>query len=130
MKQISKSKNNPIQYQITEYISKNTKKAIRGFSELSTEGRCYRVFYNFRIINNTPQGLKLTTWGKNQLGKHFNSYEFDNEALLNGKVLMKLDSAMEWPYYVSRNKIVLFNETDAAWFRLNGQNLADYINIL
>lgn len=130
MKQISKSNNKSIQYQISEYIAENTKKPIQGFTELSIEGKCYRVFDNFRVINNVPQGLKLTTWGKNQLSKHFKCYEFDNDALLNGKVLLKLDSAMEWPYYVSRNKIALFNETDAAWFRLNGQNLADYINIL
>lgn len=91
---------------------------------------CYRMFDNFRVNHNIPQGLRLTTWGKNQLAKHFQSYEFENQALLNGKVLIKLDDAMEWPYYVSRAKLVLFNETDAAWFRLNGENLQEYIELL
>jgi hypothetical protein len=66
----------------------------------------------------------------NRLSKFFDCFSFDHSNILNGAVLIKLDSAMEWPYYVSKSKVVFFNETDAAWYRLNGENLQEYAKLL
>lgn len=122
------STSNHIQYQIVKYIEENAERSLKDYSELSEVEKCYKVFDNFRLKNNIPQGLKLTRWGMTRLSKHFAVYEFTNDSLLNGKVLLKLDRVMKWPYYVSQNNIALFNSTDSAWFKLNGSNLADYLD--
>jgi hypothetical protein len=122
--------NEPIQYQIVNYINKNLLRPIKDFSDCSLQEKCYRVFANYRNSNDQPKGLRLTTWGKSRLEKSFESYKFETDTELTGKILVKLDEAMIWPYYVNKKTVVLFNQTDAAWFKINGSSLDNYINII
>lgn len=121
---------NPIQYQIVEYIDKNLLRPVSGYSDLNQIDKCYQVFDNFRMKGDAPTGIRLTTWGKNRLAKGFESYKFENTVDLTGKILLKLDEAMTWPYYVNKKTVILFNQTDAAWYKLNGESLADYVNLI
>tara|TARA_Y100000389_G_C17175828_1_gene371455 strand:+ start:137 stop:514 length:378 start_codon:yes stop_codon:yes gene_type:complete len=122
--------NTPIQYQIVEYITKDLLRPVQYFSEYNLQEKCYRVFANYRLSNNQPKGIRLTTWGKSRLVKAFDSYTFESDTDLTGKILIKLDEAMTWPYYVNKKTVILFNQTDAAWFKINGSSLKDYINII
>lgn len=120
----------PIQYQIVEYIDNSLLRPIQDYSELNMQDKCARVFSNFRMVNGEPKGIRLTTWGKSRLAKSFDTYKFENQSELTGKILVKLDEAMTWPYYVNKKSIVLFNQTEAAWFKLNGESLDQYINLI
>ena len=122
--------NEPIQYQIIHWITQRLRKPISEFSELSIQDKCFRVYSNFRIKEDIPHGLKLTTFGKNLLGRFFDQYKYENDCLLNGKVLLKLDEAMIWPYYVNKKNVIFFSQEDSAWFRLNGSKLESYIDII
>jgi hypothetical protein len=122
--------NTPIQYQIVEYITQDLLRPVKNFSEYDLQEKCFRVFANYRLSNNQPKGIRLTNWGKSRLVKSFDSYTFETDTELTGKILVKLDDAMTWPYYVNKKTVVLFNQTDAAWFKINGGSLKDYINII
>ena len=37
---------------------------------------------------------------------------------------------MKWPYYLGRRIVIFYSQEDAAWFRLNGQNLNRYIDYI
>jgi len=120
----------PIQFQIVDFIDRELLRPVQGYSNLTQVDKCYQVFSNFRVKDNKPTGIRLTTWGKNRLSKSFESYKFENTVEITGKILLKLDEAMTWPYYVNKKTVILFNQTDAAWYKLNGESLADYINLI
>jgi len=121
-----------LQYQIIEKITEDLLRPIKGYSECSLNEQCYRVFDNFRVDSKTnkPKGLKLTTWGLSRLSKLYDSYTFEHDIDMKGKILIKLDNAMVWPYYVNRKKVVFFSGEDASWFKLNGTSLEEYTEIL
>jgi hypothetical protein len=125
-------KNEPIQYQIISYIDKNLKKPIRGYSELEEYNKCHRIFHNFRVKDNKPIGIRLTTFGNSILHRYFDQYKYEDKILLNGKVVMKLDEAMMWPYYLNerKGKVIFYSQEDSAWFKLNGGKLVDFITII
>ena len=124
------SKNEPLQYQIINWLDNRLTRSIKGYTECNLQDKCFRVFSNFRIDNDKPVGIKLTRFGNSIMGRYFDKYDYENECLLNGKVLVKLDEAMTWPYYVNNKKVVFYSQEDSAWFRLNGSKLENYIDII
>ena len=122
----------PIQYQIIEWLDARLRKTkpIRDYTNCNMQDKCARIFSNYRIEDQNPTGIKLTRFGNTMLGRHFDKYGYENECLLNGKVLLKLDEAMRWPYFVNQKKVVFYSQEDSAWFRLNGSKLESYIDII
>ena len=43
---------------------------------------------------------------------------------------LKLDQNMEWPYYFTKKKFVLFHQDDAAWFKLNSSDIGAFIEVI
>lgn len=127
---MTSEKNEPIQYQIISYVDKHLKRSITGYSELEQYNKCHRFFHNFRIKDEKPIGIRLTTFGNSVLGRFFDRYKYEDEILLNGKVLIKLDQAMIWPYYLNKKKVIFYSQEDSAWFKLNGGKLEDFITII
>ena len=124
--------NDPIQFQIISWLDERLKntKPIRGYTECNLQDKCARIFSNYRLDEDRPIGIKLTRFGNTMLGRHFDKYAHENDCLLNGKVLLKLDEAMTWPYFVNQKKVVFFSQEDSEWFRLNGSKLENYIDII
>ena len=116
------SKSKHIQYQIAEYIQ-NSLRENNYLANATLVEVCYAVFDNFRISNDIPKGLRLSTMGNRYMSKHFESFGFDLQEPLIGVVLINLDKAMTRPYYLTKKKVVLYDENDAAWFRLGGNDL-------
>jgi len=113
----------PIQYQIAEFISKNLSRTIKNFTDQSPEDQCYSLFQNFRLVDNEPTGLRLTSLGHKLMSRHFAATEFYLEKPIVGIVLVNLDQAMTRPYYLSKKKVAFYDEHDAAWYKLGGEDL-------
>jgi hypothetical protein len=103
---------------------------IKNYSDLPLYDKCRAVFDNFRIRNSVPVGLKLTKFGNRLLKKHFQCYSYDTPISLTGKVLLSLDAAMTWPYYVDDTKIVFYSELDAGQFKLGGSDLGYFTEVI
>jgi hypothetical protein len=87
------------------------------------------VFVNYRIVSGVPNGLRLTNFGNKILSKHYQTYKYSIEDEINNLVLVSLDKSMKWPYYLGTrsNHVVFYSEEDAAWFRLNGNKITNYV---
>lgn len=73
----------------------------------------------FRVFKNA-KGTRFTGLGFELAGFLWKTYSVklpDNYRVLN-KTLLMLDQRMEWPYYLSKRKLVLFSEIDAFEFTL------------
>ena len=105
------SKNEPLQYQIINWLDNRITRSIKGYTECNLQDKCFRVFSNFRIDNNKPVGIKLTRFGNSIMGRYFDKYDYENECLLNGKVLLKLDEAMTWPDGTVQKGTCTYNAT-------------------
>jgi hypothetical protein len=73
----------------------------------------FRVFKNNKGTRFTGLGFDLASF----LWQTYTVKLPDNYKILN-KTLLMLDSKMEWPYYLSKKKLVLFSEMDAFEFSL------------
>jgi hypothetical protein len=87
------------------------------------------VFTNYRVGSGIPKGLRLTNFGNKILSKHYQTYKYSIEDEINNLVLVSLDKSMKWPYYLGTrsNHVVFYSEEDAAWFRLNGNKITNYV---
>lgn len=87
------------------------------------------VFVNYRLDNGVPKGLRLTNFGNKILSKHYQAYKYPIEDEINNLVFVSLDKSMKWPYYLGTrsNHVVFYSEEDAAWFRLNGNKITNYV---
>ena len=104
---------------------------ILGEPQSFNEEETYRIlFENYRKINEQHHGLRLTAFGNNLLSKHYDSYKYNHEEKVLNKVYIVLDKSMKWPYYLGRRIVIFYSQEDAAWFRLNGQNLNSYIDYM
>ncbi len=99
----------------------------QSFSEEET----YRIlFENYRKIDNQHHGLRLTSFGNSLLSKHYDFYKYKHEEKILNKSFIVLDKSMKWPYYLGRQIVIFYSQEDAAWFRLNGQNLNRFIDYM
>lgn len=87
------------------------------------------VFVNYRVVSGLPKGLRLTSFGNKILSKHYQTYKYPIEDEINNLVFVSLDKLMKWPYYLGtrNNHVVFYSEEDAAWFRLNGNKITNYV---
>ena len=87
------------------------------------------VFVNYRSDHGVSKGLRLTNFGNKILAKHYQTYKYTITDKINNLVLVNLDKSMKWPYYLGTrsNHVVFYSEEDAAWFRLNGNNIKNYV---
>lgn len=89
------------------------------------------IFKNYTNRGGEHHGIRLTSTGFRLLSKEYDAHVYENtEWKLANQSLIKLDKYMTWPYYVSHRKVAFFNQEDAAWFKLNGGTLADYVETL
>ena len=105
-------------------------KFYRQFRKLDRKQLFYKIFDNFRIKKGEPTGLRLTYMGNELLKRNFDFYEFSHDVLPTPKMYMKLDQGMEWPYYFTKKKLVLYSQEDASWFKLNGSEIGAFIEII
>jgi len=87
------------------------------------------IFVNYRLEHGKKQGLRLTNFGNKILSKYYQFYKYSIEDELNHFVFITLDKSMKWPYYLGTrsNHIIFYSEEDAAWFRLNGNKIRNYV---
>jgi hypothetical protein len=84
------------------------------------------LFKNYRYRKNSHHGLRLSYLGNRVLSKHFQSHAFRIEKQPNLQSLVILDNQMKWPYYISKGMAVLYSDNDAAWFKLNGEDMSTF----
>jgi hypothetical protein len=123
------TENSAIQFQIAAYIKDKSRKYKNNFNDDEVLDICYAIFKNFRVTNipNKPIGLRLTSVGNSLMRRWFAHHEFELDEPLTGKVLIKLDKAMTRPYYLTKKKVVFYDDNDAALFKLGGEGL-DYFS--
>lgn len=87
------------------------------------------IFVNYRIVSGISSGLRLTNFGNTILSKHYQTYKYKIEDEISNFVFVSLDKSMLWPYYLGTrsNHVIFYSEEDAAWFRLNGNNIKNYV---
>jgi hypothetical protein len=73
----------------------------------------------FKIYKN-EKGTRFTGLGYELAVKLWKSYtvKLPQNYLTLNRTLLMLDQRMEWPYYLSKRKLVLFSEMDAFEFNL------------
>ncbi len=73
----------------------------------------------FRIFKNS-KGTRFTGLGFELAGFLWKAYtvKLPEKYIIQNKTLLMLDNRMEWPYYLSKRKLVLFSEMDAFEFSL------------
>lgn len=88
------------------------------------------LFKNYRFIKQQHHGLRLTHLGVRILKKHYDHYSYGVAEKPSHQDFVILDKKMRWPYYISRKVATFFNENDAAWFRLNGENIGSFAEFI
>jgi hypothetical protein len=73
----------------------------------------FQIFKNSKGTRFTGLGLDLASF----LWKTY-TVKLPPEYKIANRTLLMLDSRMEWPYYLSKKKLILFSEMDAFEFTL------------
>lgn len=73
----------------------------------------FRVFKNSKGTRFTGLGFDLASF----LWKTY-TVKLPQDYRIANRTLLMLDSRMEWPYYLSKKKLILFSELDAFEFTL------------
>ena len=105
----------------TNYISK--------FGDLNatTDSQFYSsIFQNYRRTKSKHMGLRLSFIGETLMRNYFTHYKYKLEEQPSNQSLISLDKNMQWPYYIGQKYITFFNEVDASWYRLTGNNLKQF----
>ena len=73
----------------------------------------------FQIYKN-PKGTRFTSLGYELARYLWSTYtvKLPKQYITLPVTLLKLDERMEWPYFLNKTKLVLFNEMDAFEFSL------------
>ena len=68
------------------------------------------------------KSLRLKSNGLIFLEKHYKSYEFNVEQdwTKRAGTLIQLDKAMNWPYYITKKHLILFEEEASVWLKMYG----------
>ena len=116
---------NKIERDVLSFLQANTD----GKESFSKDDFLRTIFVNYRLNNGISKGLRLTSTGNKILSKHYRAYKYTIDDKINNLVLVSLDKSMKWPYYLGTrsNHVVFYSEEDAAWFRLNGNNIKHYV---
>ena len=111
-------------------IDSHCQKALGEVRAFSEDEQYRMLFENYRKINDRPYGLRLTGFGNKLLSKHYDFYKYKHEEKILNKSFIVLDKSMKWPYYLGRQIVIFYSQEDAAWFRLNGQDLNRFIDYM
>jgi len=84
------------------------------------------LFKNFRMSNHIPVGLRLSYLGNSLMAESYQEYSFPIKGTVSHKAIILLDRNMKWPYYIGKKYVTFYSENDAAWFRLNDNDLSKY----
>ena len=116
---------NKIEQDVLDSLQSNTKEK----KSFSRDDILRAIFVNYRSEYGISKGLRLTNFGNKLLAKHYQTYKYNITDKINNLVLISLDKSMKWPYYLGTrsNHVVFYSEEDAAWFRLNGNNIKHYV---
>ena len=95
--------------------------------EITDQGILHRIFVNYRKVGNISHGVRLTGTGHKLASKYYETYEFGDLDTYKNNAILLLDSHQEWPYYISGNSVVFYEEIDASMFRLAGHNMDEYV---
>ena len=91
------------------------------------ESRFYgTIFRNYRRTKNKHLGLRLSYEGEILMRKYFTSYKYNLAKKPSNQSMISLDKNMQWPYSIGQKYITFFNEVDASWYRLTGNNLEQF----
>jgi len=104
--------------ELIKYLNDNTKGRKAGRKE-------FKINDIFISSSQDNKNFRLTRFGKDVLVKHFSEYEIKLATELKqetGNQIMNLDRYMVSPYYLSRGKLVIFEESLAAEFMLIGND--------
>ena len=112
--------------ELSAYLTKRSGDAVN----LSRDDLLRLIFSNYRTLNGSPHGIRLSPLGNNLMSKKYNHYRYQHNGNVNNKAFIVLDKMMKWPYYLGRNTVTFYSEDDAAWFRLNGNDLNNYVEFL
>jgi hypothetical protein len=114
---------NSIQYQICDKIKNDTK----SLSPLTVKEVCYMVFKNLQHTDTSVSGLRLTSTGFKVLSKRYDTYKFPlGDSGLQKSLLIKLHEKMQWPYYIDKKFLYLFNGDDAMWLKLSDSSVEKF----
>ena len=83
----------------------------------------------FQIYKN-PKGTRFTKLGYELARSLWDVYtiKLPSQYVVLPRTLIKLDELMEWPYFLNKTKLVLFNEMDAFEFALYQGDLNKWSN--
>ena len=110
-------------------IPKNSKH-YEVFKSIHKDKLGYKIFQNFRVRRGQPEGLRLTHLGNELLKRNFEYFEFNHSIMPTPRMYLVLDNQMQWPYYFTKKKMVLYNREDASWYKLNGNDIESFIDII
>jgi len=84
----------------------------------------FQVFLNYR----NGKGTRFTTFGMKLAKQVFEHYtvRIPKDTPIKAKYLTALDRHLQWPYFLDRNRLILFNEMDAMEFTLFGGDLESW----
>lgn len=114
---------NSIQYQICSAIKQET----QTMAPLTVKEVCYMMFKNLQHTDTTVSGLRLTSTGFKVLSKRYEAYKFMlGDSGLQKSLLIKLHEKMQWPYYLDKKFLYLFNGDDAMWLKLSDSSVEKF----
>ena len=114
---------NSIQYQICSAIKQDT----QALAPLTVKEVCYMMFKNLQNTDTTVSGLRLTSTGFKVLSKRYEAYKFMlGDSGLQKSLLIKLHEKMQWPYYLDKKFLYLFNGDDAMWLKLSDSSVEKF----
>lgn len=99
-------------------------------AEIPESERLKIIFRNYRTRGSHSQGLRLSNVGHKILSRVFDSWAYNHKTAITNKVILSLDSTMTWPYYIDKTTVVFYSTTDAAMFKLNGEELGGITEII
>jgi hypothetical protein len=114
---------NSIQYQICIKVKQET----TALSPLTVKEVCYMMFKNLQHTDTSVSGLRLTSTGFKVLSKRYEAYKFKlGDSGLQKSLLIKLHEKMQWPYYLDKKFLYLFNSDDAMWLKLSDSSVEKF----
>lgn len=121
---------NSLQRKILDTLRSDVVRTLNQLHEPSDIQLLKTIFKNYRRTGDTDVGLRLTYIGNRLLSKRFDSYTYTVNYSPNHAAFIALDRHMVWPYYVGSRIVVFYSKQDAAWFRINGEDLSNFAGTL
>jgi|TARA_B110000483_G_C18141469_1_gene521640 hypothetical protein len=112
--------------QVKPYLIVHLTKVYGNILDYSDAKLLQIMFTNFRSTKTSTHGLRLSYAGNVIMGRTYDHWTYDHVGNINHKAILTLDKNMVWPYYIGKKLVTFYSENDAAWFRLNGGDIAKY----